>query len=226
MEGQTHMLNYNRANDAEQKTSYAHNAIAVIGAITIVACVLVTLIIITLLITTGHDPTKTLLAGIGFFIAAVISSQIILTDTLKEIAIAAIQHKTALGLADRQQPAPRIIDVTPTRALPEGGPRTPRALLPDNRNFVPPRSEQEEEVRSQAAAWVRNLYGADGQPDPKKVNLAKDSRKQGTVWVKWPDEQARHYLANQGIILDYGNSIALRLPHYATLDALEEKLSP
>lgn len=103
--------------------------------------------------------------------------------------------------------APRVQVVQPP-ALPDYSPSvdTPRPALPQVPSFVPPVAEADDSVKREAMMWVFQLYGEDGEPDPKKVLLSSEKEKPGRIRVAAPSRPTKEYLVQHRVLLNLGGT--------------------
>lgn len=101
---------------------------------------------------------------------------------------------------------------------------TPPLALPRASTFVPAQAEPDDSAKREAAAWVLQLYGQNGQPDPKKVLLTSDKERPGRVRIAAPSRPAKQWLLDRHIIHDLGNGFRLSLTRVPTISAAQEQL--
>lgn len=99
-------------------------------------------------------------------------------------------HRLQLTLYSPLVPALPEPDDTPALA-PPGLPQTP--------SFVPP-APIDDSARRAAGMWLLNLYGKDGQLDPKKVLLNTSKERPGRIRIKTPSQPAIDYLVQRRIL--------------------------
>lgn len=100
---------------------------------------------------------------------------------------------------------------------------TPQAL-PASSSFVAPQAEPDNSIKREATMWLYQLYGADGQPDPRKVLLQSDKEKPGRIRIAGPSRPAKEYLLQRHIIHDLGNGYRLNIARYPTRAGVEHAL--
>lgn len=123
----------------------------------------------------------------------------------------------------RLQAAPNLSVVDPLR-LPYEAPAQPVAL-PQSNSFVAPHADRDDSARREAAAWVIQLYGADGEPDPKKVLMRSEKERPGRVRIAAPSRSAKQWLMDYGILLDLGGTgFRLNLVRCPTITAAQKQL--
>lgn len=90
----------------------------------------------------------------------------------------------------------------PAPSLPEPPDEKPALAppgLPQTPSFVPP-ATVDDGARRAAGMWLLNLYGPDGQLDPKKVLLATTKERPGRIRIKTPAQPAIDYLVQRRIL--------------------------
>lgn len=122
------------------------------------------------------------------------------------------------------QRAQNTLGVVSPPQLPYSPPVDPVAL-PASPNFVSPHAEPDDSAKREAAAWLLQLYGPDGHPDPKKVLLKSDKERPGRVRIAAPSRPAKEYLIDRRIIHDLGNGYRLNLTRCSTITAAQNNLS-
>lgn len=97
-------------------------------------------------------------------------------------------------------------------------PVDPPLALPQPSSFVPPVADPDDSAKREAAAWIAQLYGEDGEPDPKKVLLKSDKERPGRLRVAAPSRPAKEYLLHRSVLLDLGTGFRLNLVRCPTRD--------
>jgi len=115
----------------------------------------------------------------------------------------------------------QYVRVVEPQQLPDYGPSVdgPQAALPAPSNFVAPVAEPDNSAMREAASWLAQLYGEDGEPDPKKVLMQSDKERPGRLRVAAPSRPAKEYLLARSILLDLGNGFRLNLVRCPTRDS-------
>lgn len=122
-----------------------------------------------------------LLFGVAYALEAISHSPLLIART-----IAKIDQETQLTL----HPPAHIIP--PTALPPVDGLQLPA------RNFVPP---VDDSGYREGLAYVAQLYGSDGLPDPKKIVVgAQDSRQEGRLRIANPSKDTLEWLVSRGVI--------------------------
>ena len=103
--------------------------------------------------------------------------------------------------------APRV-QVVPPPALPDYSPsvESPPLALPQVPSFVAPFADADDSVKREAMSWVIQLYGEDGEPDPKKVLLSSEKEKPGRIRVAAPSRPTKEYLVQHRVLLNLGGT--------------------
>lgn len=97
-------------------------------------------------------------------------------------------------------------------------PVDPPLALPQPSNFVAPVADPDDSAKREAAAWIAQLYGEDGEPDPKKVLLKSDKERPGRLRIAAPSRPAKEYLLHRSVLLDLGTGFRLNLVRCPTRD--------
>ena len=71
----------------------------------------------------------------------------------------------------------------------------------------------------EAASWLAQLYGEDGEPDPKKVLLKSDKERPGRLRIAAPSRPAKEFLLHHSVLLDLGTGFRLNLVRCPTRDS-------
>lgn len=125
---------------------------------------------------------------------------------------ALLDHLTTRAMlrqpAAHNAPLWRVLDDDPMQtphALP-----TPDLPVPTT-SFVAPNAPGDEGTERAAIAWVAQLYGADGMPDPAKVLMASDREEPGRVRIAAPSRAAKEWLVERRILrkIDHGYRLNL-----------------
>jgi hypothetical protein len=187
----------------------------------IIADVGVTLVVIIGMWVDYKSATVAILSGVVFFL--LFGSLVILTlsGTLKDVITNGQNNRTQrmmLRLQYDHATQPAITLVEPPRLA-----QTPPAQLTYASTFVSPVDDSAER---EAAAWLLQLYGSDGQPDPKKVLLQSDKERPGRIRVAAPSRPAKELLLTKHILLDLGNGYRLNLVRCPTIHDAHANLSP
>lgn len=123
----------------------------------------------------------------------------------------------------RQQTVPHIRLADPLQ-IPDSQP-TPPPQLP---SFVPPVAEPDDSAKREAVAWVLQLYGANGKPDPKKVLLGTEDKplkeRPGRIRIAAPSKPAKQWLLDNYMLHDLGTGYRLNLARYPTIEAARHYL--
>lgn len=101
----------------------------------------------------------------------------------------------------------------------------PASPLPlTSSTFVPPVAEVDTSTQREAVAWVLQLYGRDGQPDPDKVLLETEKERPGRIRIARPSKAATQWLLDKYVIHSVGNGYLLNLPRCPTMRAAQQML--
>ncbi len=141
------------------------------------------------------------------------------SGTLTSYLTKRVESHTQIELA-RLDHATQRITVERSRQLPDYGPSVdgPQAALPAPSNFVAPVADPDDSAKREAAAWIAQLYGEDGEPDPKKVLLKSDKERPGRLRIAAPSRPAKEYLLHRSVLLDLGTGFRLNLVRCPTRD--------
>lgn len=128
----------------------------------------------------------------------------------------------AMREAYRHPKAPNVSVVD----SPQIGHREPvQPALPQTSTFVSPHADKDDSAKREAAAWVLQLYGPDGEPDPKKVLMKSDKERPGRVRIAAPSRPAKQWLMDHSILLDLGGTgFRLNLVRCPTITAAQTHL--
>lgn len=88
---------------------------------------------------------------------------------------------------------------SPLPELPDDKPALAPPGLPQTPSFVPP-APVDDSARRAAGMWLLNLYGPDGQLDPRKVLLNTTKERPGRIRIKTPSQPAIDYLVQRRIL--------------------------
>lgn len=173
----------------------------------------------------NHSVTVSVLAGVSFYGA--VAGALILAPHATQIVIAHMREVTTrrfneLPYKHAQQATQRVSLLDPIQ-LPYAAPTQPLAL-PQGSTFVPAQAEPDDSAKREAAAWVLQLYQANGEPDPKKVLLISDKERPGRVRIAAPSRPAKQYLLDKHIIHDLGNGFRLSLARCPNITAAQNHL--
>jgi hypothetical protein len=201
-----------------EATQAQHDALAKFA---IWADVGVTIVVMGAMYFDYRSATVAVLSGVTFFLF--FGSLVILTlsGTLKEVITNGQNNRTQrmmLRLQYDHATQPAITLVEPPRLA-----QTPPAQLTYASTFVSPVDDSAER---EAAAWLLQLYGSDGQPDPKKVLLQSDKERPGRIRVAAPSRPAKELLLTKHILLDLGTGYRLNLVRAPTIHEAHANLSP
>lgn len=119
-----------------------------------------------------------------------------------------------------EQPRITVVDTQP----PYTPPVEPLPALPKPSTFVPAVAEPDDSARREALAWLSQLYGGDGEPDPKKVLMQSDKERPGRIRIAAPSKPAKEFLLSLHVIHDLGNGYRLNLGRCPTLIAAQEHI--
>jgi hypothetical protein len=208
---------YKEYAETAQVAQAQHDALAKFA---IWADVGVTLIVMGAMYFDYRSATVAVLSGVAFFLF--FGSLVILTlsGTLKEVITNGQNQRTTrmmLHLQYNPTQYPSVTLVDPPRL-----PQTQPHQLTYASTFVAPHDDSAER---EAAAWLLQLYQADGTPDPKKVLLASDKERPGRIRIAAPSRPAKELLLTKHIIHDLGNGYRLS-PRCPTIHDAHAMLSP
>lgn len=168
---------------------------------------------------TGFGVMVTVVSTGVVYLTIMILIVLIDSGALERIVTVALEQRTIMH-ADRLNQATQRITVEHPIQLPH----SESVALPGPSTFVAPIAEPDDSAKREAAAWVLQLYGADGQPDPKKVLMQSDKERPGRVRVAAPSRPAKQYLLDRHIIHDLGNGFRLSLARCPTITAAQNHL--
>lgn len=184
------------------------------------ADVAVTLIVIVGMALDRHSVTVALLSGVTFFLTFGTLVLLTLSGTLSHIVVNGQQQKT-LRARDRlafeaTQPlsAPSLSVVPPQQLAADPLPALPTFVAPT-----------EDGVHREAVGWLLALYGADGLPDPAKVNMVDKKERAGRVRAKHPSGEALQFLFRRRVLHDLGNAVRLNVVRCPNVQAAKEAVS-
>lgn len=219
------MLDDTRAYAEAQKQEQREAAVSVLAKTVTLANTLVTVLLIIGMIIDKHSVTVSLLSGVGYFAASTSFVITILSGALPDIWINAQNQKT-LQKRDQLQYGHQVgIKVyKPPQIAATPATDDDMHMLEATGNFVPAVAEVEDTVRREAVAWVLQLYGPDGLPNPKKVVTNSKNETPGRLWAKNPSEPAINFLTEKGVAHSIGNGMRLNITRYPTIEHVKEKL--
>jgi len=192
-----------------------------LGQVVTFANVLITIVLISGIYFDNKSATMAVVAGVLYFAFSTGLTLLALSRTLTDVITNRQEQITVRELQRLQYYAQQAVQVVDHAQPPRRLSAAPPLALP---SFVPPYAELDDGARREAAAWVLQLYAADGQPDPKKVLLNTDRERPGRVRVASPSRAAKEYLVASGVLHDLGNGYRLALSRYPTIVAARDHL--
>lgn len=156
-------------------------------------------------------------SGAIYFAASTVVTTLILSGQL--VALMDSRQRSAIERRRMELMTPayrqqyRVVDdpMMETPALPEDvGP-----------SYVAP---VEDSAYREAVAFVVQLYGPDGLPDPKKVHMSTTKEGPGRLRIKAPSRSAVEYLLNRRVLVDMKNGYRLNVPRYPTIQVIRAQL--
>lgn len=191
-----------------------------LGAVVTGANILVSAVLIGAIYFDNRSATIAALSGIVYFSMSTSLTLLTLSGSLSQMVTNHQQQVTMRRLHQLQ------FHAQPSRLrVVEGlqSPYTESMQLAENTRFVAPH-DADEGARREAAAWILQLYGADGQPDPKKVLMQSDKERPGRVRIAAPSRPAKQYLMDKHILLDLGTGFRLNVVRCPTIEAAQDHL--
>jgi hypothetical protein len=172
-----------------------------------------------------HSVTVSVLSGVGFY-GAIAGLLILWQPGALPFVLVNRQHEITERRRDemqyrihlRQAPQVSLADPLPMVSAPP-------AQLPTGTRFVPAIAPADQSVEREAVAWVLQLYGRDGEPDPAKVLTKTDNEKPGRVRIAGPSKAAKQWLVDRRILHSLGNGYRLNLTRCPNIDAAKQYLS-
>ncbi len=148
----------------------------------------------------SHSVTVSVLSGVAFY-GAVAGLLILWQPGALPYVIVSRQQEVTIRRRDEQLYSLQAAQLPPpqrwTVADPVQIPSTPPAQLPAASSFVSAHAEPDDGVRREASAWLLQLYGADGSPDPKKVLMKSEKERPGRVRIAAPSAPAKQLLLDR-----------------------------
>jgi hypothetical protein len=160
-----------------------------------------------------HSVTTSVLSGMAFY-GAIAGIMVLTPIIINHQDNVTIRRRDELPYRYMPQPQTQRMELVDPVRLQE----TTATMLPYS-NFVAPLAEPDDSAKREAVAWLMQLYGADGEPDPKKVLLKTDKERPGRVRIAAPSRPAKEYLLERGAIHDLGSGYRLALARCPTRDA-------
>ncbi len=207
-----------------QPVTYAVDGL---GKVVTGANILVAIILVAAMYYDSHSATVAVLSGVAYFSLSTTMALLTLSGSLTHIVTNGQREKT-IRLRDKNlyslQAAQLQVSLVPPVQIPRMEPARPPAL-PQAPNFVAAHAEPDDGTRREAAAWLLQLYGADGSPDPKKVLMKSEKERPGRVRIAAPSAPAKQLLLDRYILHDLGNGFRLNLGKCPTITAAQSQLS-
>lgn len=212
-------MEYKQTSEVAQMAQAQHDALAKFA---ISADVLVTIIVIAISWFDSGSAKEAMYSGVTFFFLFGALVILTLSGTLKEVWMNGQNNRTQRQLHRLQYNltnAPAMTLVEPPRLPLHSPPAQPQL----SSTFVAP---VDDGAQREAAAWLLQLYQADGTPDPKKVLLASDKERPGRIRIAGPSRAAKELLLARHIIHDLGNGYRLALSRCPTIHDAHAQLAP
>lgn len=207
-------------------------ATGTVGGIVTVANSLLAVIIVVALARNEFSALAAIIVGGVYYGVTTLAALFILSGSLTAI-VTSHQEQITLRQYHRLQYRAQNLDIVHPLQLPNSQdtdpvrPQTPPTGLPLTHAYVAPSapsSDFDEAARREAIAWVIQLYGTDGEPDPKKVLLETDKERPGRIRITAPSREAKRFLLERSIIHDLGNGYRLSLVKCPTISAAQDHL--
>lgn len=180
----------------------------------------------------NHSVTTSVLSGVSFY--GVIAAMLILWQpgALPYVLVSTLtswfrevteRRRDEMQYKIHVSQAPQVSLVDPR----QGG-SVPSALM-ENSRFVPAIAPGDQSVEREAVAWVLQLYGKDGEPDPAKVLTEENTDKKdqvGRIRIGAPSKVAKQWLLDRRILFNMGTAYRLNLTRCPNIDMARQYLPP